>query len=218
LIKYHSRLREKLIASLADVSSVSITYDIWSGNAKEDYLSVVAHYVNPDWQLEKRVIEFRLIDESHSGDNITERVSAILDEYGLMAKVFFVTLDNASSNNKAIKTLASDLSSYVCTIDSLEPRISGYVGTLFLHQCCACHIINLMVKRALDVIKHYLDDIRSAVSFLNSSNQRIANFKRFCVAVDVRPRKFGLDMDVRWDSTYLMLKHLLPYNTIFLSS
>jgi hypothetical protein len=33
-----------------------------------------------------------------------------------------------------------------------------------------------MVKSALDVIKHYLDDIRSAVSFfLNSSNQRIAN-------------------------------------------
>jgi hypothetical protein len=24
------------------------TSDIWSGNAKEDYLSVVVHYVNPD--------------------------------------------------------------------------------------------------------------------------------------------------------------------------
>jgi hypothetical protein len=47
-IKYHSGLHEKLIASFADVLSVSITYDIWSGNAKEDYLSVVAHYVNPD--------------------------------------------------------------------------------------------------------------------------------------------------------------------------
>jgi hypothetical protein len=132
-----------------------------------------------------------------------------------MSKVFYITLDNASSNKKAIETLTSDLSSYVGTIDSLEPRISGYVGTLFLHQRCACHIINLMVKSALDVIKHYLDDIHSAVSFLNSSNQRIANFKRFCVAVDVRLRKFGLDMDVRWNSTYLMLKHLLPYKHNF---
>ena len=51
-----------------------------------------------DWQLEKRIIGFRLIDESHSGDNIAERVSAILDEYGLTAKVFSVTMDNASSN------------------------------------------------------------------------------------------------------------------------
>jgi hypothetical protein len=51
-----------------------------------------------------------------------------------------------------------------------------------------------MVKSALDVIKHYLDDIRSAISFLNSSNQRIANFKRYCVAVEICPRKFGSDM------------------------
>ena len=71
-----------------------------------------------------------------------------------------------------------------------------------------------MVKSALDVIKHYLEDIRSAVYFLNSSNQHIANFKRYCIAVSVRPRKFGLDMDVRWNSTYLMLK-LLPYKNNF---
>jgi len=88
-------------------------------------------------------------------------------------------LDNASSNTKAIATLAPELSSYVGTIESLAPRLSGYVGTLFLHQRCACHIINLMVKSALDVIKHYLEDIRSAVYFLNSSSQRIANIKRF---------------------------------------
>ncbi|WVZ89002.1 hypothetical protein U9M48_035466, partial [Paspalum notatum var. saurae] len=31
----------------------------------------------------------------------------------------------------------------------------------------------------------------------------------------VRPRKFGLNMDVRWNSTYLMLKHLLPYKETF---
>ena len=31
----------------------------------------------------------------------------------------------------------------------------------------------------------------------------------------VRPRKFGLDMDVRWNSTYLMLKHLIPHRETF---
>jgi len=30
------------------VSSVAITSDIWSGKAKEDYLSVVAHFTNAD--------------------------------------------------------------------------------------------------------------------------------------------------------------------------
>ena len=50
---------------------------------------------------------------------------------------------------------------------------------------------------------------------MNSSNQRIALFKEYCNAKGVRPRKFGLDMDVRWNSTYMMLKKLIPYKDIF---
>jgi hypothetical protein len=50
---------------------------------------------------------------------------------------------------------------------------------------------------------------------LNSSNQHIAQFHNFCHLKGSRPRKFGLDMDVRWNSTYLMLNHLLPYKEIF---
>jgi hypothetical protein len=49
---------------------------------------------------------------------------------------------------------------------------------------------------------------------LNSSNQRIAQFHNFLLKGSW-PRQFGLDMDVRWNSTYLMLKHLLPYKEIF---
>jgi len=33
---------------LSAASSLALTSDIWSGNAKEDYISVVAHYVNAD--------------------------------------------------------------------------------------------------------------------------------------------------------------------------
>ena len=44
--------------------------------------------------------------------------------------------------------------------------------------------------------------------------KRIAEFKDYCLLQGVRPRKFGLDMDVRWNSTYLILKHLIPYKDI----
>ena len=35
-------------------SSVALTSDIWSGNAKEDYISVIAHYVSANWELQKK--------------------------------------------------------------------------------------------------------------------------------------------------------------------
>ena len=79
---------------------------------------------------------------------------------------------------------------------------------------CLPHI-NLIVKSGLKRISAYLESFRTAISFLNSSNQRIAAYKTYCIAVGERPRKFGLDMDVRWNSTYIMLKHLIPHRQSF---
>jgi hypothetical protein len=39
---------------LLAASSVALTSDIWSGNAKEDYISVVAHYVSADWEMHEK--------------------------------------------------------------------------------------------------------------------------------------------------------------------
>jgi hypothetical protein len=63
---------------LSDASCVCLTFDIWSSNAKEDYLSVAVHFVTADWELEKLIIGFRLIDCSYSGVNIVERISLVL--------------------------------------------------------------------------------------------------------------------------------------------
>jgi len=89
------------------------------------------------------------------------------------------------------------------------------VNYLLVHQRCTCHIFNLIIKTGLKRINPYLEAFRTAINFLNSSNQRIALFKNYCISKGLRPRKFGLDMDVRWNSTYLMLKHLVPYKEVF---
>jgi hypothetical protein len=50
MVKYFTNKKAKLVETLtsSDVNCVCLTSDIWSGNAKEDYLSVVSHYINPD--------------------------------------------------------------------------------------------------------------------------------------------------------------------------
>ena len=54
-----------------------------------------------------------LIDVSHNGQNITDRVVSVLTDYGLTKKVFAVTLDNASSNVSAMHKLRPVLSKYL---------------------------------------------------------------------------------------------------------
>jgi len=72
MVKIFTDRKAKLIENLSSsaVNCVCLTYDIWFGNAKEDYFSVVAHYINSDWQLEKMVLGLVLIDVSHNGQNI----------------------------------------------------------------------------------------------------------------------------------------------------
>ncbi|XP_066391886.1 zinc finger BED domain-containing protein DAYSLEEPER-like [Miscanthus floridulus] len=99
---------------LSAAYSVSLTSDIWFGNVKEDYISVVAYYVSADWELLKNVIGLRLIEVKHAGENIAERITCVIKEYGLIDKIFSVTLDNASSNAK--------------TMNILTPIFAGYLG------------------------------------------------------------------------------------------
>jgi hypothetical protein len=156
-----------------------------------------------------------LIEVKHSSENISSSIASVIDEFGLIDKTFSITLDNASSNAKAIETLTPMFAGYLGSDpapDDDDPNKRTYS---LVHQCCACHIINLIVKSGLKRIKPYIEDFRTAINFLNSSNQRIAMFKNYCEAKGMRPRKFGLDMDVRWNAIYLMLKHLVPYKEVF---
>ena len=118
------------------------------------------------------MLGLRLIDASYNADNIVERVSNVLNDYGILKKVFSITLDNASANTKAM--------------DKLKPVLREYLGAdLFLHQRCACHIINLIVKETLVAVSPMLDAFRTAISFINSSNQRVAAYKSYCMVLDL---------------------------------
>lgn len=64
--------------------AVSLTSGIWSGRAKQNYISVVEHYVNEHWHLQKRVIGFELIDISHSSVNIAESVLKVVNDFDLV--------------------------------------------------------------------------------------------------------------------------------------
>jgi hypothetical protein len=92
-----------------------------------------------------------LIEVKHASENIAEKVACVVQEFGLLDKIFFVTLDNASFNAKAMEPAP----------DPLDPNKVKYN---LMHQRCACHIINLIVKSGLKRFKP------SAINFLNSSN------------------------------------------------
>jgi hypothetical protein len=210
---YNEKLHHLKNEVFPTMSSFCLTSDIWSSNDKEDYITVVVHYITTDWELKKSVIGFKLIEVSHNGMNIAKCISGVLADWGLLDKVFAVSLDNASANTTAMVALTHMLDGYL----GYDVHLSDHTKKIYhvVHQRCACYIINLIVKSGLKSLKLVIEVFKTAINFLNSSNHRIAEFKNYCLAKDMRPRKFCLDMDVRWNSTYLMFKHLMPYRSVF---
>ena len=143
---------ELLIEVLQHGSFVALTSDIWSGKAKEDYISVVAHFVNSDWCLEKRLLAGLRPIEVVTRYNIVERVQMIADDYGITDKIFAIVLDNASSNKTAMEVLKPVFSGYIGHLIPMPSRNEYDLSAIFLHQRCGCHIINLIVKSCLKPI------------------------------------------------------------------
>ena len=106
IVALFNKRRQTLIEDINNGTfNVALTSDIWSGRAKEDYLSVVIHYIDSDWVIQKRIIGFRLVDTSHTSTAISERILNVLVDYDLTEHVIAITLDNAAANTLAIAFL-----------------------------------------------------------------------------------------------------------------
>jgi hypothetical protein len=124
------------------------------------------------------LIDFKLIQVSHNGVNIAEHIACVIQYFGMIDRVLSVTLDNASSNSTVMLTLSPMVAGYLgADVDPTDPSNKTYS---MLHQRCVCHIINLIVKCGLKRLKDYLYVFRTAINFLNSSNQRIGSFRNYC--------------------------------------
>ena len=66
---------------------------------------MVAHFLDSNWMLHKRIIGFKLVDDKHTADVICERLLTVINEFDIRDRIISITLDNASANTKAIDQL-----------------------------------------------------------------------------------------------------------------
>jgi hypothetical protein len=133
----------------------ALTSDIWtSSHQKTSYISVVAHYLDNLYCLHKRVIDFRVMYDSHTGTAIANHILEVVNDFNIRNKILSITLDNASSNTNVI--------------ESLTPHLQSYIDCYVVHQRCVCHIINLVVQDGITVVSKYLDNVRAVVVNVNA--------------------------------------------------
>ena len=80
--------------ALANIEGkVSFTFDTWTSDAQDPYLSVTGHYITTpkgqphDWELKLEQLVFTHFEGNHSGANMADVLICVVDHYDLRKKV-----------------------------------------------------------------------------------------------------------------------------------
>ena len=86
----------------------------------------------------------------------------------------------------------------------------------YLHVRFSAHIINLIAKDGLDVVKTSIDSICNVVRYVRSSPSMLQKFKACVDAEKISYNWFMvLDVPTRWNSTFLRLRSVLKFEKSF---
>lgn len=197
--------KKKLMDELKCVNKISVTTDLWTSDQTVSYMVVTAHYVDSNWNLQKRTLNFCSVPPPHSGLMLCDVLHKCLVEWGIEKKVWTVTVDNAKNNDVAVRLLKENIS-YKHTLPLM--------GKIFHVRCCA-HILNLLVQDGLSAIKDIIFKVRESVKYVTASEGRINLFNEIANQLQLSSKKLILDCCTRWNSTYFMLSSAIEFKDVF---
>ncbi|KAH1264825.1 Zinc finger BED domain-containing protein RICESLEEPER 2 [Glycine max] len=197
-----------LIPKLLDTNEgrVAITSDMWTAsNQKKGYMAVTAHYIDSSWTLQSRILRFIYVPSPHTSERLCNALVECLLDWNIDTKLSTITLDNCSTID--------------CMIEKIKNKLQ--LGTLikegaFLHMRCCAHILNLIVKDGLGVVKDGVEKIRDSVAYWIATPKRLEKFQDTAKQLRIPcTKKLSLDCPTRWNSTYKMLDVAISYKDVF---
>ncbi|KAJ3696878.1 hypothetical protein LUZ61_000583 [Rhynchospora tenuis] len=175
----------------------SFTSDLWTCKGKDrGFMSLTCHFIDDQWKMRKRIINFTNLPSPHTGKNISNAIYEKFVLWNLDKRVFCLVLDNATSNDVCIKELLST--------SSFQKELP--VGGNIFHQRCACHVLNLIVQDGLGVLTNQIANVREAMKYIRNSQSRMEKFNLAISQAKAPKKKPAWDVPTRWNSTFLMLE------------
>jgi hypothetical protein len=129
-----------LLKDLDSRTKVSIALDAWSAANHLSFLAVKGYYINTNWKLQEKLLNFVPMRGKHTGVSMATDVLQVLSDTNLKHRLLGVTSDNASNNRTMNNALKARLDTEDISWSADENTIP-----------CLAHVINLVVQ---DIIQH----------------------------------------------------------------
>jgi hypothetical protein len=89
-------------------SRISISFDTWTAPfAKKHIISVIAHFVDENWERRHLQLSMSRLYGDHSGANLAAHIVLILRDWGIDDQIGYFITDNEAANGTAIDHILS---------------------------------------------------------------------------------------------------------------
>ncbi|KAH1228970.1 Zinc finger BED domain-containing protein RICESLEEPER 2 [Glycine max] len=164
-------------------------------------MAITTHYVDGCWNLQSQILRFIYFPAPHTSDRLCNVLTDSLMDWNIDTKLSTITLDNCTTNDAMIDKIKDKL------------HLGSFLrdGSLLHMRCCA-HILNLIVKDGLEVVKEGVENIRDSVAYWTATPKRKEKFEETTKQLRIPyNRNLALDCPTRWNSTYKMLEIAIGY-------
>ncbi|KAG8369761.1 hypothetical protein BUALT_Bualt14G0047300 [Buddleja alternifolia] len=179
-VRIYESEKKKLKNEFKYVNKMSITTDCSkSKNKKIEYFVITGHWIDQNWRLQKRVLNFVEVPPPHRGVDIANVIWRCLEDWSIEGKIHTVSVDNASANDSAIENLK-------VFIRSKKKLLCE--RSLFHVRCCA-HILNLVAQDGLSEIKNVIECVHDSVDYIRRLDSRLKIFTEIVKQLNLREMK-----------------------------
>lgn len=106
LPELYAEAKAKMSVKLSQMNSVALTTDCWTSLSMVSYITVTAHFINDNVKMISRVFATRIVETSHTSENLAEILKGICAEFKIQfTNIVVVVTDNAANILKTIKNI-----------------------------------------------------------------------------------------------------------------
>src|SRR5260370_20604812 len=85
-------------------SKIHFTVDLWTSTNSKALVGIIGHYFADCGDLCQSVLALRELDGPHTGENQSQLVMKVIEEYGIASKVGYLILVNAEHKDTLIQS------------------------------------------------------------------------------------------------------------------
>ncbi|KAM7503882.1 hypothetical protein LguiB_002786 [Lonicera macranthoides] len=183
---------------------VTLAVGMWASPENVEYLCLTANYIDEDWVLQKKILNFITLDSSNTHDMLSDVIIRVLEDWDIAEKLFSMTFDDYITNEDIIFRIKD-------SFNQRKPLLKN--GELFDVRC-ATHILKSMVQVTVEALRDVTYKIRESVRYVTSSQTK--QFSELSQQVGItNERRLFLDYPMRWNSTCLMLETAVEHRAAF---